>query len=139
MKNILFHCESYQSFALNLGLLLFRAGVGLTMAFSHGIGKVPPPEQLINGITSMGLPMPIVMAWCAALAEFLGGLGIAAGLFTRLAAASLSVTMAVAFFIVHANDPLQSKELALLYLFSSTFIFMSGAGKFSIDALICKK
>lgn len=123
----------------DLGLLLFRLFVGLTMAIAHGYGKLPPSEQLIQGVAGMGFPMPVVFAWAAALAEFLGGIAIAIGLFTRFSALSLGFTMAMAAFIVHAQDAFQVKELAFFYLASCVLLIFTGAGKYSVDKILCKK
>ena len=118
----------------DLGLLLFRLFVGLTMAFAHGVGKLPPSEQMLAGVAGIGFPAPIVFAWAAALSEFLGGLFIAGGLFTRYSSLFLGFTMAVAGFVVHGADPFQKKELALIYLASCVLLFFTGPGRFSLDA-----
>lgn len=123
----------------DLGLLLFRLFIGITMAFAHGMGKLPPNEQLIGGVAAIGFPMPVIFAWMAALSEFLGGLCLAAGLFTRYAAAFLGFTMAVAAFVVHSQDPFQTKEMALLYLFACVLFLFCGAGGYSLDRKIRNK
>lgn len=123
----------------DLGLFIFRLFVGLTMAFSHGLGKIPPPEQLIAGVESMGFPIAIAFAWAAALSEFVGALLLASGLFTRIAASFMAVTMAVAGFIVHGADPFSKKEMALLYLTASVMFIFTGAGKYSLDTIVRKK
>jgi putative oxidoreductase len=41
--------------------------------------------------------------------------------------------MIVAAFIVHAADPLATKEKAILYLIGFAAIAFLGAGKYSID------
>ena len=138
MKKILFHCELYQSAALNLGLLFLRVAFGLTMAFSHGIGKIPPSDSFIGNVAKMGFPLPAAFAWGASLSEFLGGLFLALGLATRLSALSRVVTMGVAAFVVHASDPFRTKELSLAYLVVGVFYFFTGAGKYSVDGLINK-
>lgn len=122
----------------DLGLLIFRLFAGLTIAFGHGLGKVPPSEQLVAGVDSLGFPVPLVFAWLAALSEFGGGLLIAGGLFARHAALFLGFTMSVAAFRVHASDPFQVKEMALLYLASCILIFFCGAGRFSLDRVLRK-
>lgn len=137
MKGFLFHAESYSSGALNIGLLIFRVFIGLTMAFAHGMGKIPPSAQFTGFVTSLG--MPGFMAWGAALAEFVGGLLIAAGLLTRLNSAALGITMAVAAFMAHGADPFAKQEKALIYLVCCLFIFLAGPGKFSLDRIISKK
>lgn len=123
----------------DFSLALLRVFIGLTMAFSHGLGKMPPPEQLIGGVEAMGFPMPVFFAWAAALAEFAGGILLAIGLLTRPAAAFVMITMATAFFIVHAADPFQNKEMALLYLLTSLFFVIHGAGRWSVDHFIARK
>lgn len=123
----------------DLALLLLRLFVGLTMAFGHGLSKLPPPEQLVQGVTAMGFPAPTLFAWCAALAEFVGGILIAVGLLTRPAALSLAFTMFIAFFVVHGADAFNVKELSFLYMGASLVIMLIGAGKLSLDHVLFKK
>lgn len=122
-----------------LALTLLRVFIGLTMAFSHGLGKLPPGEQLIGGVQGMGFPMPEFFAWAAGLSEFVGGILLAVGLLTRPAAAFVVFTMAVAAFVVHAADPFGVKEMALLYFFTSLFFVIHGAGRWSVDSILAKK
>lgn len=125
-----------------LALALLRVFVGLCMAFSHGLGKIPPNEMLIGGVQALGFPMPELFAWAAGLAEFAGGVLLALGLLTRPAAAFVVFTMAVAAFGAHAADPFAKKEMALLYLFTALFFVIHGAGRWSIDNVLsakCKK
>lgn len=123
----------------DLGLLLFRLTIGLTMAIAHGMGKTPPPEQFVAGLTALGFPAPILFAWLASLSELVGGALIAAGLFTRHASLFLGVTMAVAAFHAHAADPFAKKEMAILFLASCVLLILTGAGKYSLDRLFRKK
>ncbi len=110
----------------------------LFFAFAHGLGKLPPSEQFIEGVGTMGFPLPIVFAWSAALSEFVGGLFIAMGLFTRMSSGLLGFTMAIAMFVAHAADPFQRKELAFIYLAICLFLICHGAGKFSLDRVLRK-
>lgn len=135
MKKLIFHGDSYTGPA-NLGLLLFRVFIGLTMAFAHGLGKIPPSGKLVGWLASLGLPAPGALAWAAAFAEFGGGLLIAVGLATRFASAALGITMATAVFVIHAADPFMKKELALVYLASCVLLFCAGAGRYSVDRMI---
>jgi putative oxidoreductase len=52
---------------------------------------------------------------------------------TRISALPILITMIVAAFIVHAADPLATKEKAILYLIGFAAIAFLGAGKYSID------
>lgn len=86
----------------------------------------------------MGFPMPIVFAWAAGLSEFVGGLFLALGLFTRLSGFFIAFTMLVAIVGVHAADPFQKKELAFLYFFVATAFAIKGSGDWSIDSFLRK-
>jgi putative oxidoreductase len=119
------------------GLLILRLGVGLMMAFSHGLGKI---QKLFAGgpyqwADPIGLGPGLSLA-LAGSAEFLGALMIALGLGTRIAAGPLAFTMLVAAFIVHADDPFKKKEFALLYLIPCLTLLLAGPGRWSFDALI---
>ncbi|WP_374077944.1 DoxX family protein [Bdellovibrio bacteriovorus] len=123
----------------DVALTLLRVFIGLTMAFSHGLGKLPPPQMMVDGVAALGFPAPEFFAWCAGLAEFAGGILLAIGLLTRPAAAFVVFTMLVAVFGAHGADPFAKKEMALLYLFSSLFFVLHGAGRWSVDHMISKK
>jgi putative oxidoreductase len=56
-----------------------------------------------------------------------------------LAAIPATITMFVAAFIVHFGDPIETKEMALLYFFAFLVILLSGAGKFSVDGYLNRK
>ena len=118
----------------DVGIVWLRVLMGAGMAY-HGYGKVfgGNIEGLTKGVASMGFPMPEFFAWAAALSEFVGGICIMLGLFTRPAALFIFVTMGVAAFIKHGADPLKRKELALAYWTISGALIFLGAGKFSLD------
>lgn len=132
--------DSWRERSLNLGLLWLRVLMGLGISLFHGYGKVfgGRMEQFTEGVAKMGFPMPDAFAWTGALSEFLGGILIALGLGTRIAAFFVFSTMAVAAFIRHASDPFDVKELALLYGTIAMAIVLIGPGRFSLDHLICK-
>ncbi|XGC81489.1 DoxX family protein [Bdellovibrio bacteriovorus] len=134
----LLSAKNYNTKYDDLALASLRIFIGLTMAFSHGLGKMPPPEGFVSHLQMMGLPAPDFLAWCAALAELMGGLFLAAGLLTRPSALFVTITMAVAAFGAHWADPFAKKEMALLYLFASLFFVLHGAGRWSVDHWLSK-
>jgi putative oxidoreductase len=75
--------------------------------------------------------------------EFVGGLLLMLGLFTRPVAFILSGTMAVAYFQMHAPRgfwPLQNRgELAVLYCFLFLFLAVAGGGEWSLDRLLRRR
>ena len=121
------------------GLLVLRVFAGLALALGHGLGKLPPSPGFIEGVGQMGFPLPALFAWAAAIAEFVGGLLLAAGLLTRPASLLIFFTMATAAFIRHAPDPFSGKEKALLFLFVALLFLLAGAGRYSLDALLSRR
>jgi putative oxidoreductase len=47
--------------------------------------------------------------------------------------------MVVAYFIAHANDSFQVKNLAFVFLCLCPVVYVLGSGRFSIDQLIFRK
>ena len=123
---------------IDLSLLLLRIAVGGFM-FTHGFGKL---QKLVNGNFEFGDPIglgPEISLGLTVFAEILCAFLVLVGLFTRLAVIPLIITMLVAVFIVHADHDFGKKELGLFYLINYLVIFLSGAGKYSLDKLILKK
>jgi putative oxidoreductase len=138
LRQILFGGESGLSTPVNAGLALLRIFAGVAMATAHGLGKLPPSEQFVGGVSNLGFPAPMFFAWAASLAEFLGGAFLALGLFTRISSFFVACTMLTAAFGTHLNDPFQKKELALLYLFIALCFLLKGADDWSIDSFLRK-
>jgi putative oxidoreductase len=133
LKKLLFGGETGLSPAANLGLTLLRIFTGVSLMMAHGVGKIPPSEGLITRTGEMGFPVPVVFAWAAGLAEFVGGAFLALGFVTRLSSFFIAFTMATALFRVHFADPFGKQELAFLYLFIALAFMFKGAGDWSID------
>lgn len=118
---------------IDLGLLLLRVGLSGLM-LTHGIAKL---TAFIGGDTAVaGDPLglgTLVTSILVLIGEFIAPVLILIGLRTRLASIPVIITMAVAAFVVHAKDPIENKEMALLYLVGFIAIGLMGAGRFSID------
>ncbi len=126
----------------DIGLTIVRVASGAMMAGLHGWQKVwvnggfGPPDYLVDSAKSMGFPIPMFFAVCAVLAEFLGGILLALGLFTRPAAILIAMTMSTAAFVHHAGDTLADKERALLFLSAAILFLFVGGGKYSADRFL---
>lgn len=132
--------EERSALFVDLSLLLMRIGIGLMMAFSHGLGKL---QKLFAG-GAIRFPDPIGVGaktslFLAGTSEFVCALAIVIGLGTRLAAVPLAFTMFIAVVVIHGGDPFKKKEFALLYLLPCIMFMLTGPGRFSIDAIIRKK
>ena len=112
---------------------LMRLIVGLLFACHGG--------QKLLGIPPATRPMELdALGMLGAWIELVGGMLIAVGLFTRIAAFISSGMMAVAYFMAHAGSgffPLVNRgELAVVYCFVFLFICAYGPGRWSLDSII---
>jgi putative oxidoreductase len=117
---------------------LLRLISGLMFAM-HGTQKLLhwPPSDKMSG------PLPPLMI-VAGIIELVGGLLIAVGFLTKIAALISSGEMAVAFFMGHVMRsgsilPIVNQgELAVLYCFVFLYFAAAGAGIWSVDAAMRK-
>lgn len=120
----------------DIGLFLLRLCVGGFM-LTHGYPKL---EKLLAGgeiqfLDFMGIGATASLA-LAVFAEVICSVLLVLGLGTRLASIALTITMGVAAFIRHGEDPFAKKEQALLYLLIYLTLLVLGPGKYSLDSMI---
>ena len=106
------------------GLLLLQHGTGKLLKFPAGV--VPANFSIAT------------MPGYAGIIEFVCGILLVIGLFSRPAAFVASGMTAVAYFTVHAPQgffPILNRgELAVLYCFVFLYLAAAGPGPWSIDA-----
>jgi Predicted membrane protein len=117
-------------------VLRMVAGV---MMIHNGLDKLADIPGFAEAyVQVIGLPFPIFFSYVAAGTEIVGSVLLIMGLGTRLAAASLLATMAVAIYhhIKVAGFSLPYLELASVYAACFLFLTVQGAGWFSCDQLL---
>lgn len=129
------------------GLTLLRIVVGIAFVL-HGSQKVlgvfggQGMEPFIQGIANMGFHPPVFWAYVAAYTEFLGGLFLACGLLTRIAAGLIAIDMLVAIVKVHLAKGFFMQnggyEFPLVLLVACLAIVIDGHGPLSLDHLWCR-
>ncbi|MGH9458254.1 MAG: DoxX family protein [Thermoanaerobaculia bacterium] len=139
----------------SIGLLILRLGVAGYL-LTHGWGKF----QMLAGGKFDQFGDPIGIGATASLiliffAEFVCSILVIIGLGTRFAAIPVVIAMGVAAFVAHGGDPWTagggaslffagesqswaSKEPALVFLLVFLSLAFTGAGRFSLDALIAR-
>lgn len=115
------------------GKLLLRLGFG-GMMLTHGIPKL---MKLFGGapykfpdLFGLGSFTSLLLA---VFTEVICVLLVMIGYKTKLVSLPVVVTMLVAAFYVHMDDPWGKKEFALVYGLGFLAISMLGAGKYSVD------
>lgn len=117
-----------------LALAVLRVVLGIIM-IGHGYPKVfGGLQHHVHFVNSLGLPG--WLAYFSALAEFVGGILLVIGLFTRIAAVAIAIDLTVAIWKVHWTHGLLGDggyqfPLALAAI-AFALIFL-GAGPIAMD------
>jgi len=121
------------------GAVILRMVAGLII-FKYGleIFSTDKMKGYIDWLTDLNFPAPEVMAYTGKICELVGGLLMALGLFTRLAAIPLLVTMSVIGFILGEPEFLAADGSILLLLIFLHFLLV-GPGKLSLDHILFTK
>lgn len=126
----------------DLALLIARIGVGIVF-IAHGMQKFT--TWGIGGTASsfeqMGIPLPGVSAWFAALVETLGGVALLVGVALPLAGVLLAVVMAGALFFAHLGSGLFAAdggyEYVLVLAVAALALGFNG-GRYTLDNALTK-
>jgi len=102
----------------------------------HGWGKVVHgPAAMAPGFAKLGFGLPVV--WAALFIEFVGGLCITAGLFTRFWAAAVAVEMGIITFEIYWPSGFswlgRGYEYTLMWGLLAFAIALRGGGPYSLD------
>jgi len=149
MKNLLaFINSSYSWFVRTVStlqspfLLLIRLYWGVQLV-QNGWGKLHNLSHVTEFFASLGLPVPGPTATFVSLFEFVAGILLALGLFSRIAALGLTIDMFMAYitadreaFSSFISDPDKFIGAApYTLLFMALIILIFGPGKISVDHL----
>ncbi|GAA2569596.1 DoxX family protein [Winogradskya consettensis] len=125
-------------------LLITRIAVGVVLV-AHGWQKFT--EGGLDGtgasFDQMGVPLPVVSAWFAAIVELAGGIALIAGIAVPVVGLLLAADMLGAFFIVHLSNGVfvagNGYELVLTLAAAALLFAAIGAGRYSIDRLLAPR
>ena len=125
------------------GITVLRVVVGIVFLM-HGWQKlfVFHFAGVAGFLGQLGVPAPSVMGVVLTLVEFLGGIALILGLFTRWAAWLLALEMVVAILLVHLKHGFfmpQGFEYALTLLAANIALALNGPGTASIDGVLGRK
>ncbi|WP_265516572.1 DoxX family protein [Nitratireductor luteus] len=120
----------------NLLVLAGRILLALIFIIS-GYGKLTGLSGTAGYFGSIGLPLPMVTAVLVGVLELFGGLAVAVGYQTRIAAILLALFTVGSGFVAHFDfaDQMQSIQFMKNLSMTGGFLVLAGfgAGKLSID------
>lgn len=134
----LFRSPSSRQVSLGLAVLRIAAGAvfidhGYQKVFGFGFAGVT------GAFTHMGVPLPGVMAPLIAVLEMFGSIALVLGFLTRPLAFAFACDMLGAILFVQLKNGFSHFELEFLLLGASVALFFTGAGGFSVDALLDRR
>jgi len=125
-----------------LGVVFFAHGAQKMLGWFGGAGL-----QNTVRIFREDLKIPAPLAVLAVAAEFLGGLGLIVGLFSRVAALSIAIVMCVALFVHgrfgffmnwYGDKKGHGVEYHILVLALAMLVIFKGAGSLSLDQILSR-
>ncbi|GAA1658147.1 DoxX family protein [Actinoplanes couchii] len=128
----------------DVALLIARVVVGIVF-IAHGWQKFN--EWGLDGTSAafgqMGVPLPTVSAWFAAIVELAGGIALVAGVAVPLVSLLLVVNMVGAFVLVHVSNGVfvdnGGFELVAVLGAAALVFAVLGAGRYSVDRLLAPR
>ena len=123
------------------GPLVMRLVVGYVFMLT-GWGKLNNLPQMIQNFTEWGIPFPRILTPFVSGVEFVGGILLILGLFTRIPAAMLAVVMLVAIKAAKWEN-VDSLETLLgfeemTYFAAFLWLAIAGPGAISLDRLLLR-
>ena len=124
---------------LTLAVVMFAHGAQKVLGWFGGSGL----RGTLDFLRKSGVPSPVAVL--TIMAEFLGPLGLAVGLLTRVAALGIAAVMLGAILTVHrrrffmnwyGNQQGEGFEYHLLAIGLAVALVLDGPGAWSLDALI---
>lgn len=124
------------------GAFLLRIVLGAAMIY-HGYSKVIPAGGFHGGnafsaiehhsryVATLGFPYWLGIV--SALTEFVGGILILLGLFTRFAAFLIAINMLIAVAMVNRHHGYAGSEYSLALMVIALMLFFYGAGVCALD------
>ena len=125
---------------LTLAVVMFAHGAQKALGWFGGDGL----RGTLDSLRKSGVPSPVAVL--AIMAEFLGPLGLAVGLLTRVAALGIAAVMLGAILTVHGRHGFfmnwygsqqgEGFEYHVLAIGLAVALVLNGAGVWSLDAVI---
>jgi putative oxidoreductase len=118
------------------GALLLRLVLGLSIVV-HGYQKVSTHTALdhfVHSVVALGLPY--WLAYVSAATEFIGGILVVLGLFTRFVSAMIAINMLVALFTVGIHQGFGVYNYIADLAAIAIMLLFYGAGALALDRKI---
>ena len=120
---------------MHIGLFILRLGVGIIFT-TYGYMKVSGMEGVVAFFGSLGFPA--FLAYAVAYIEFIGGIAMILGLFSRVFGALFAVIMATVLLQVKWGAPITDMGLDIMLFTASVALVFLGSGRYGVGSLVNK-
>lgn len=122
------------------GLAIIRIILGVFMIF-HGWELFDPVKmnEYSKWMVDLKLVAPTFMPYLGKTIEFVAGIFLVVGLFTRIVVIPLAFTMAFICFVLGDGRIFMEEQYPFLFLLLSLLFFFTGGGRWSLDNILFRK
>jgi len=112
-----------------------------------GLGKLGNASEVASFFEGIHIPFPLLAVYLVGIFEFLGGISLFFGFFTRIMTIPLVVIFVVAYFSAHgeslvtffSNPSLFVMQAPFLFLYTTLVVLSFGSGMISVDYWLEKR
>lgn len=120
------------------GALFIRLAVGarLIEGTQDNVFHYDRMQEFAAFLAAHGTPWPLAAAFLSAYAQFICGILVTLGLFTRPAGLVIAINFVCALVIAHQQTPFLATWQAAMMLAGGLFFLFHGSGAFALDRLL---
>jgi putative oxidoreductase len=120
------------------GALFIRLAVGvrLVQGAADNVFDYGRMEEFAGFLAAHGTPFPLAGAFLSAYVQFICGILIVLGLFTRPAGLLIAINFVCALVIAHRATPFLETWPATMMLAGGLFCLFNGSGAFALDRVM---
>lgn len=119
------------------GALFIRLSVGarLVQGTADNVFDYGRMQEFAGFLAAHGTPLPLAGAFLSAYVQFICGILVVIGLFTRPAGLLIAINFVIALVIAHRATPFLETWPAAMMLAGGLFFLFNGPGAFALDRL----
>ena len=127
-------------------LFFVRVVCGISL-YTSGIGHLTHVQKTAQFFTNLHIPFPVANVYLSGTTELVGGVLLALGLFSRVAAVPLLFNFCIAYLtastnavkeLLHFSPDDFLSDTAFPFFMASLLVLAFGPGKISLDFLIAR-
>ncbi|CAN5498488.1 hypothetical protein BH23ACI1_BH23ACI1_17390 [soil metagenome] len=123
------------------GALFIRMAIGVRLVegTEDNVFSYERMEEFARFLAAHGTPFPLFGAFLSVYAQFVCGILVLLGLFTRPAGLVIAINFVCAILIAHRATPFVVTWPAIMMLAAGLYFLFNGAGAFAMDRWLARR